>query len=80
MTKYLAWVHHDGDVHIYRNDQLEPIAVITPQPGVSLRETLEQAGWRPTGRRAPGCGSAAIYVTASPGHTTSAPAPRPRHA
>ena len=64
MTKYLAWVHHDGDIRIYRNDQLEPVAVVTLQPGVSLREALEEAGWRSTGRRAPGCGSAAIYVTA----------------
>ena len=62
MTTYMARVRHDGSIHIHRNDQIEPVEVVTRQPGVGLRETLAEAGWRPTGRRAPGGGWAAIYV------------------
>jgi hypothetical protein len=59
---YVARVRDDGSICIHRHDQSEPVAVVTLLPGVSLRETLEEAGWRPTGRRARGGGWAAIYV------------------
>jgi hypothetical protein len=62
MTTYLAWVHDDGEIRIYPHSQLEPVAVVTLPPGVSFREALEQAGWRPTGRRGPDVSCDAIYV------------------
>jgi len=63
MTTYLARIRHDGIIRIHRNDQPEPVAAVTlPAGGTSLRRALRQAGWRPTGRRAPGGGWGSIYV------------------
>ena len=64
MTTYLARVRHDGSIRIYRDDHSEPVSrPLTLRPdGTSLRRVLREAGWRPTGRRAPGGGCGSIYV------------------
>ena len=63
MSTYLARVRHDGTIRIHRNDQPEYVAAVTlPSDGTSLRSALREAGWRPTGRRAPGGGWGSIYV------------------
>ncbi|HYJ70778.1 MAG TPA: hypothetical protein VEX15_24240 [Nocardioidaceae bacterium] len=63
MTRYVARVRHDGSIRIYRTDHLEYVAAATlPPGGTSLRGALRQAGWRATGRRAPGGGWGSIYV------------------
>jgi hypothetical protein len=64
MTTYLARVRHDGSIRIYRDDQPEPVSrpfTLSPD-GSSLRGALREAGWRPTGWRAPGGGWGSIYV------------------
>jgi hypothetical protein len=64
MATYLARVRHDGSIRIYCNDQPEPVSrpFTMPPDGTSLRSALREAGWRPTGRRAPGGGWGSIYV------------------
>ena len=63
MSRYLARVRHDGSIRIYRNDQPEPVSrPFMPPGGTSLRKALREAGWRPTGRGAPGSGWGSIYV------------------
>lgn len=60
---YVARVHRDGTIRIYCDDQDRPVAVVTMPPGgVSLRTVLAEAGWQPTGRRAPSGGWGSIYV------------------
>lgn len=51
MTAYVARVWHDGTIRIYHDDQDRPAAVLVLPPTGDLRETLEEAGWRPTGRK-----------------------------
>jgi hypothetical protein len=64
MSTYLARVRHDGSIRIYRNNQSEPVSrpFTLPRDGTSLRRVLREAGWRPTGRRAPGGSWGSIYV------------------
>ena len=67
MTTYVARVRHDGRIRIHRNDQSETVATVIMAPdGTSLRGALREAGWRPTGRRAPGGGWGSIYVEREP--------------
>lgn len=63
MTTYVARVRRNGSIRIHRNDQTDYVAAVAmPPDGTSLRVALRQAGWRPTGRRAPGGGWGSIYV------------------
>ena len=60
--RYVARVRDDGSIRIHRDDQSEPVAVVTMPPGVGLREALGAAGWRPTGRRTHDGDWSSIYV------------------
>jgi hypothetical protein len=63
LMAYVARVHHDETIRIYRDDEDRPVAVVMMSPGgVSLRTVLAEAGWRPTGRRARSGGWGAIYA------------------
>jgi hypothetical protein len=68
MATYLARVRHDGSIRIYRNNQLEPVSrpFTLPRDGTSLRKALREAGWRPTGRAAPGSDWGSINVERLP--------------
>ncbi|MGH3483975.1 MAG: hypothetical protein ACRDPQ_12160 [Nocardioidaceae bacterium] len=48
---YVARVRDDGSIRIHRHDQPDPVATITlPTDETSLRQALQEAGWRPTRR------------------------------
>jgi hypothetical protein len=51
LSSYLAHVRHDGTIRITDEDHDRPDVVVRLPPAGSLRDTLEEAGWRPTGRR-----------------------------
>lgn len=70
MPIYLARVEPSGPIRVYRvdDDRETPRETIPLPAGANVRQTLLDAGWRPTGRKARG-GWGAVFVTPAEGGT-----------